>query len=622
MCLWRKYDAAKKCVDEMAIKECIGKSPNDQQDPSDVLIKEGLMTEAVIQRDLNTVRPGGDQFLSFLRQYKYCRSVDTRRLYLEYAPYGDLESLRLKYYVWSEYIPEGFVWHTLISLLEALLELERPPRHDTEWNFEENKKNDEHTYDDYYTLYLDLKPENILLDYETDANPEIVPNLYPSIKVSDFGLSRYVNTDDRILDDYADDDYHPGPGTLGFQPPEQTGWGEYWWGEYSRRTPWTSAHNVWTVGKIVFDLICHTDHNEVDDLMETECPNIFDEGEKIFNRRNGHFMVQNWDPLFTKIQGPENTKTWYYSPKLKDIIRDCLFPAAARRPPARVLLRCAKAGRDTYLKSLDAKHNSRTPAANRKRKRHPLRYTSPAAETRLYFRHSEISAMGKGPMKLDNETQRELYKPLRRGHDPDYPMLRPPPQNWAYLGLVPPERDENNKSVPKMVLKNRATGEILHTDEFDVYFDDHSEGEAELNARYDHGDDSGDDEDGENSDNEHDQNEDDRIAAYDSEIRALERKLTSVRRRRRNMQIKVQQAENDGDDDTKYRKKTKDYGLLIDALYKKLAAVQDKRQVAQEENEPVEQSEQHESGEMTRLGPFPDEMDSEGAISDPALRES
>lgn len=388
-----------------------------------------------------------------------------------------------------------------------------------------------------------------------------------------------------------------------------------------RPLPWTPAHNVWTVGKIVFDLSCHADHDDLDDLMKTECPYTF-EGEKIFNRRRGHFMVKNWDPLFAKIQGPNNVQSWHYSSKLKDIIRDCLFPEAARRPGTQALLDQAKAGRDTYLNSLHIKHDSKTPAAIRKRKRMPLRFLSPAAENRLYFRHDEINTMGRGPMRLEAEARREVYKSLRRGHDPDYPMLRPP-QDGPYLGLVPRKRDENKNSVPQMVLKNRTTGEILRMNEFQVYLDDHDEGEAELNARIDHGDDSGDDEDGDGDDSEeHDLDEDSHIAAYNLVIRMLERKIARVRRRRRNAKIRMQQAEDDEGDDTNYRKKIKDYNLYVRALRKRLAAIKDMKQAAHEEYETAEQSPQHESGEDNGMRSFSGEMDSEGAISDPALRDS
>ena len=131
--LWEKRDINNKTVDRVAIKH------------AEVLKDKGLylgdspplLKEAVVHHDLNT--KNADAF-PWLRRYKYHRGqnlLSTRfrvphaqRMYLEFCEHGDLDTLRSRYRLWDQHLPELFIWrvfHQLAMAGDALRE-QPPPK--------------------------------------------------------------------------------------------------------------------------------------------------------------------------------------------------------------------------------------------------------------------------------------------------------------------------------------------------------------------------------------------------------------------------------------------------------------------------------------------------------------
>ena len=60
-----------------------------------------------------------------LRHYRGFPAAETHRLYLEYAPHGDLFTLGIRYRRWRRYFPEPFLWHLFHELSKATLLLQK-----------------------------------------------------------------------------------------------------------------------------------------------------------------------------------------------------------------------------------------------------------------------------------------------------------------------------------------------------------------------------------------------------------------------------------------------------------------------------------------------------------------
>lgn len=131
------------------------------------------------------------------------------RYYLEYAPYGDLENLRMRYRAFHRYLPELFLWHVFDSLARAIVVLEdlRDLRNRTKPLGK-------------YMTHCDIKPQNIFLGYEEHHDEDgptggLKDGRYPTIKLGDFGLAE-LQDEMRRGSNFKD---MAGIGTLNYLPP-------------------------------------------------------------------------------------------------------------------------------------------------------------------------------------------------------------------------------------------------------------------------------------------------------------------------------------------------------------------------------------------------------------------
>lgn len=208
---WKKRNPEnREIVDELAVKTMHFQSQRaitlsvwgNGQGPED------LLEEAVIQRQLNDAE---SENIVHLRGYKYFKSRNDAnanngrgfqvpmgkefKLYLEYAPYDTLESLRRKYRYYHQYLPEAFLWHVFDSLASAALTVRQCPQHNLPYPNAENAPKGNASL-----VHFDLKLENIFLGYPEPYG--LRGNRggtrfydYPTIKLGDFGLMTFVNQD-------------------------------------------------------------------------------------------------------------------------------------------------------------------------------------------------------------------------------------------------------------------------------------------------------------------------------------------------------------------------------------------------------------------------------------------
>lgn len=191
--VWKRTDADGKLLDEVVVKE--DRKKGRSKYPDDAAVIRSFPEEAEVMQALNTQDASGNivhmrGYKLFLRmpradQRKHRDPVvhnEFHRFYLEYAPYGTLKNLAVRYRAFNRYLPELFLWHVFNSLARAAVVLEGP---------EEN--------DECY-IHLDVKPDNIFLGYENAKlqNPTTTGGLsgetvnYPSVKLGDFGVTEKV----------------------------------------------------------------------------------------------------------------------------------------------------------------------------------------------------------------------------------------------------------------------------------------------------------------------------------------------------------------------------------------------------------------------------------------------
>lgn len=197
--LWHKKDPNGSVIDEIALKEvgrCVTEDaiPLYEKDPKNLT---GLAHEAVLQTQLSESR---SQNTVHLRGYKFYRGVWTLdsvaftgryRFYFEFLPHGSLHTLLARYRAWDQHLPEHFVWHVFHSLALALCTLFENPRVD--WYTKKKLRKN------WGIVHLDLKPANVCLGYpEENESGEIALGIpeYPSVKLSDFGLSEVTGPGD------------------------------------------------------------------------------------------------------------------------------------------------------------------------------------------------------------------------------------------------------------------------------------------------------------------------------------------------------------------------------------------------------------------------------------------
>ncbi|KAI7392769.1 hypothetical protein KC336_g16449, partial [Hortaea werneckii] len=253
---------------------------------------------------------GSDTIIK-MRNWRMASERMMYRLYLEFAPHGDLyqfttwynsnrpvmravsresenEIATVELYddlktfhnsregIELEWLPEPFIWACFESLAKAGLLMEQGSLDEnslTKWDL---------------IVHFDLKPSNVFL-----AVPSAKSFVcYPQAKLGDFGLAQLFSPqDDEDYDQYC------GRGTAYCRPPEQVPYALFGGPE-----KWTSATNVWGVGIIIWGMM---------ELEEGDHRLVYESGN-----RDG-------DPqsLSTPTLRPSTEKR--YSKQLCDLVQAC-----------------------------------------------------------------------------------------------------------------------------------------------------------------------------------------------------------------------------------------------------------------------------------------------------------
>lgn len=220
--LWVRRDENGQIIDEMAIKEqdyeetCIwDKGVPEEAIYNKLMNRDGIENIQQMRGFKSFRAPADNPVLRYAGEYR-----DRRwRYYFEYAPYGSLERLITRYRAWNQYLPESFLWHVFDSLAQILVTF-----NETAPDVKEHKIGMVRAAD--RLVHFDIKPDNIFLGYEQPFNGEDhkygghQSNVYPMVKIGDFGVSSLTSDKDRE---------NPwrlwGTGTRYYMPPEQTHYG-------------------------------------------------------------------------------------------------------------------------------------------------------------------------------------------------------------------------------------------------------------------------------------------------------------------------------------------------------------------------------------------------------------
>ncbi len=328
--LWKAKNREGTTIDEVVVKQVTQwKSNND--DTGEISYK--VKREASINRDaqgqarvlLQAKKHAGeeaataDHGIIHLRNYKYNRRSKTCRFYSIYAPHYTLDDLLARYRCWNAFVPELFLWHVAHSLAKAAKGLSVPPH-------ESSLVHQHPMYNNGYSrecsiIHLDLKPNNVFLGYAPFGDEQIDAiynepigsaqadhdpiHTYPTIKIADFGLSVYAGP--RNVGEFGD-------GTPAYYPPEQIDRGNWFMPGNRPIDPteaWTAKHNIWAIGRLLFDFVDMSPSNYLDDLMMMEPPNLFPQARYLTN--DYHYLTER----YCKSIVP-------YSLTLQTLVRDCL----------------------------------------------------------------------------------------------------------------------------------------------------------------------------------------------------------------------------------------------------------------------------------------------------------
>ncbi|KAE9991289.1 hypothetical protein EG327_000178 [Venturia inaequalis] len=306
-----------------------------------------------------------------ISKYRGCQYDDRTyvfRMYTEFARFGNLWDLMKKYVSckkrpesksnWnsdrtqiatqtrSNCIPEAFIWYVAQELVRAI----RTMRDGCDEDGEISPENAGRPWAE--VLHLDLKPPNILLGEIASEDVDAALHQWPTIVITDFGISAEVQTEWNNPKDYA------GRGTPGYMAPEQFRQINRDQALYPEQQ-FTSKTNVWGVGAVLYDL-CNPSPN--DGKYGTGGPCWRDEAEE---RRRRYIHVDlaeqppgnlnpedlKWRKLparrETSSEEPEEEKH-VYSEALRTLIAQCLEYYPARRPTIENLLAAIRVNRDKF----------------------------------------------------------------------------------------------------------------------------------------------------------------------------------------------------------------------------------------------------------------------------------
>ncbi|KAL9584792.1 MAG: hypothetical protein Q9203_004529, partial [Teloschistes exilis] len=197
--------------------------------PSLIAVKTLLHAPHLVLRTNNDKKPREAYILQdilrphprILHLLDYTHNAMRTKLYYEYCPLNTLQEVNENYILHNARVPEGFIWHTLTHLAEALayIHLGRS----SQPGYPSIAKSGHFTQ----ILHRDIKPENVFLRPSTSSTSP-----YPDIVLADFGLATFT--------DEQEDAGHA-IGTLSYQPPEVP--------------HHTRASDIWSLGSTVHCLI-------------------------------------------------------------------------------------------------------------------------------------------------------------------------------------------------------------------------------------------------------------------------------------------------------------------------------------------------------------------------------
>lgn len=232
------------------------------------------------------------------------------RIYMESAPYSDLNALKTKFAEASEtFPPEPLIWHLFECLAKAALLLEQgelSPNPMSDWTL---------------ILHRDLKLSNVFLGLSDPKNY----SGYPTPKIGDFGLALYVTDDGQ-----RNPGSYPFNGTPGNMPPEMLESNI----DARHGVPLSSKTNVWGIGNIIGSMM----------WWPTEVKLY--EGLRGLTYEHGAA-----EPSF------DDHEQEAYSKPLRDLVLWCMKYDQDGRPTSAELLRRIRALRDSHnagLREADA----------------------------------------------------------------------------------------------------------------------------------------------------------------------------------------------------------------------------------------------------------------------------
>ncbi|KKY22773.1 putative ca2+ calmodulin-dependent protein kinase [Phaeomoniella chlamydospora] len=385
-------------------------------------------TEANIMAQTNSKNNQNIVQLKSFKRYLNWKGNPKYRFFLEYCPHGDLKTLRYRYRMFGEFLPESFIWHVFHSLARVAVTFK-----EEEWSTtsEENK---ESTPEENEVVHFDLKCENIFLgepDLETGSDASAPLRAFPSIKLGDFGMAQVTSREDPW-----NPQLHWG-GTQAKMPPEQDHLnGSYlrrWWPRTTKK-PWKKTfrkfdekHNIWCIGAVCYELLY---------VLPFDLASAYNQGKKLYKDQHVvdeiHTARGNPDKPGRKAKGSRDEE---YSLALRELIRQCIHPDPEKRPTARQLFeRTEKRMHD---------HLNETRKKVRRHANGPLEgqaYNKRSDPHSLYFRGNEINEMAPGTLAYPILNYKDEAKVGRQGwienmHQWDPTEPDPEPRRVSHRGI-------------------------------------------------------------------------------------------------------------------------------------------------------------------------------------------
>lgn len=448
--LGQRRDEEGNVFHEVVIKQENRRNPANEDDTyaHEVPGHRGLHTEALIQRDLNRLPNSGTINHSY--DFIWNTNTNTYRMYMIYCPHQDLSMLQEKLGLCDQFIPELFLFSVFVSLLEAALVLESDPSAST---IPAALPVDPVGGFQPFCLHFDLKLGNIFLDHPRSG--EEMWDIYPTIRVADFGLAQYTPEMDpnnplnqlwrctpywkppetiywKTIDKRRQNNQtahpwngnpdpnvnanDPGLDRAYAAPPNQAG------------KPLGTSENVWCIGKQMFDLTSMFTYNTCQELMDVVL-------EDEYRARGEHFFVREkpiHHCLHVVAQSDNKYNSAYnafeYSDELQALTRECLKPAADDRPATADILARVRAARKAYADNLRAEFEDDEDGLEE--------------ALRLWYRKNEASRMSRGDAEFLQYGAGNLSR-MRTYDDPDWPAFMPPGDKIEGLD----RRDERAKMV-------------------------------------------------------------------------------------------------------------------------------------------------------------------------------